>query len=131
MNSDESFEATFYGGCEQGKFLLQRCTAGGHLQYPPGPLCRQCGSALGGWIEAGRTGTVESFSLVRRAPAAAYNTHVPYMVGVVRLAEGPIFETWLKIDGRTPETGEVAVGRAAAIEFQAINGKTVPVAALR
>jgi uncharacterized OB-fold protein len=131
MNADDNPASTFFAGCEQGKFLLQRCAASGHLQYPPGPLCRQCGSTIAGWVEAGRGGTVESFSLVRRAPTAAFAALVPYMVGVVRLAEGPVFETWLKLDGRTPEIGEVAVGRAVAIEFQAIHGKTVPVAALR
>ena len=130
MSANDNHAATFFGGCEQGKFLLQQCAGSGHLQYPPGPVCRQCGSATAGWVEAGLTGTVEAFSLVRRAPSPAYDALIPYMVGIVRLAEGPIFETWLKLDGRTPEIGDVAVGRAVAIEFEAINGKTVPVAAL-
>jgi hypothetical protein len=130
MNTKDSLAETFFGGCADGKFLLQKC-AGGHLQYPPGPLCRQCGGACVQWVESGREGTVEAFSLVHRAPMPAFDACVPYMVAVVKLREGPLVETWLKRDGRTPELGEIAVGQAVTFGFESVNGQAVPVAALR
>lgn len=130
MSTKENLAATFFGGCAEGKFLLQQC-AHGHLQYPPGPLCRQCGGAIAEWVESGRAGTVEAFSLVQRAPLPAFDAYVPYMVAVVKLREGPLVETWLKRDGRTPELGEVAVGQAVTFGFETVNGQVVPVAALR
>lgn len=130
MKTRDSLAAIFFGGCAEGKLLLQQCT-NRHLQYPPGPLCRQCGSAIAQWVEAGREGTVEAFSLVHRAPMPAFDACLPYMVGVVKLREGPLVETWLKRDGRTPELGEVAVGQAVTFGFESVNGQVVPVAALR
>jgi uncharacterized OB-fold protein len=131
MNAKDSLAAIFFGGCAAGQFLLQECGAHGHLQYPPGPLCRRCGSPIARWVESGREGTVEAFSLVHRAPMPAFDAMVPYMVAVVKLREGPIVETWLKRDGRTPELGEVALGQAVGFGFESINGLVVPVAALR
>ena len=131
MSANDSDAANFWRGCEEQRFLLQLCETNGHLQFPPGPVCRACGSVIAGWSQAALEGTVEAFSLVRRPPSSAFDPHVPYMVAVVRLAEGPIFETWLKLDGRTPELADVAVGQPVRIAFEAINGKTVPVAVLR
>lgn len=130
MNTNENLAATFFGGCAEGRFLLQQC-ASGHLQYPPGPRCRRCHGAIAGWVESGRDGTVEAFSLVHRAPTPAFDACVPYMVAVVKLREGPLVETWLKRDGRTPAPGEVAVGQAVSFGFESVNGQVVPVAALR
>jgi uncharacterized OB-fold protein len=130
VNANENYDATFWNGCAQGQFLLQQCDQQ-HLQYPPGPACRACGQAIARWVEARRSGTVEAFSLVTRAPTASFTTLLPYMVGIVRLAEGPLVETWLKLDGHTPEIADVSVGRAVVFEFQTINDKVVPVAALQ
>lgn len=130
MKTKDTLAATFFGGCADGKLLLQQC-AHGHLQYPPGPLCRQCGGTITDWVESGRAGTVEAFSLVHRAPMPAFDACVPYMVAVVKLREGPIVETWVKRDGRTPEVGEVSVGQAVTFGFESVNGQVVPVAALR
>jgi uncharacterized OB-fold protein len=131
MSTNDHDTARFWRGCEQGRFMLQQCADGGHLQYPPGPLCRHCGSALAGWVDASRDGRVEAFSLVTRAPVPAFAAHVPYMVAVVRLGEGPIVETWLTAQGRTPAIDEVAIGRPVRIEFQPVDGKVLPIAALQ
>lgn len=131
MSTTDNLAATFFGGCAEGKFLLQRCSDHGHLQYPPGPRCRQCGAAIGEWVESGREGTVEAFSVVQRAPMPAFDAYVPYMVAVVKLREGPLVETWLKRDGRTPQIGEVAIGQPVRFGFEPINGQMVPVASLR
>ena len=110
--------------------LLQRCADHGHLQYPPGPLCRHCGGALAGWVDATGDGRVEAFSLVTRPPVPAFAAHVPYMMAIAKLAEGPILETWLKVDGRTPGLDEVEIGRPVRITFQVVDGKTLPIAAM-
>jgi len=127
---ENSVASIFFEGCADGKLLLQKCGTHGHLQYPPGPLCRQCGSSIAQWVESEREGTVEAFSLVQRAPMPAFDAYIPYMVAVVKLREGPLVETWLRIGDRTPEIAEVAVGQTITFGFEYINGKMVPVATL-
>lgn len=121
----------FFEACAHGKFLLQRCGTHGHLQYPPGPLCRRCGQPMSQWVESSGLGTVQAFSLVHRAPMPAFNAYLPYMVAVVQLQEGPLVETWLKRDGRTPTADEVAIGQSVRFGFEPINGQVVPVAQLK
>ncbi|MEI7783610.1 MAG: OB-fold domain-containing protein [Betaproteobacteria bacterium] len=121
----------FFEGCARGQFLLQKCGAHGHLQYPPGPLCRQCGARMNQWVEASGEGTVQAFSLVQRAPMPAFDAYLPYMVAVVQLREGPLVETWLKRDGRTPMVDELAIGQSVRFGFESINGLVVPVALLQ
>lgn len=126
----EDLAATFFGGCAEGKLLLQECEPHGHLQYPPGPICRRCAGPIARWVESGLEGRVESFSLVHRAPVPAFDACVPYMVGIVKLAEGPLVETWLRRDGRTPADAEVSIGQAVRFGFDTINGRVVPVGML-
>lgn len=131
MSNNEKPDANvFFEGCAEDKFLLQKCGAHGHLQYPPGPLCRQCRNPIAQWVPAAGEGTVEAFSLVHRAPTSVFNAYLPYMIAVVRLREGPLVETWLRIHGRTPQIAEVAVGQAVTFDFESVNGQMVPVALL-
>jgi len=132
MSTNEKPAAkVFFDGCAEGQFLLQKCGAHGHLQYPPGPMCRQCRSPIAQWVQAIGEGTVEAFSLVQRAPMPAFHAYLPYMIAVVKLREGPLVETWLRIDGRTPQIAEVAVGQAVSFDFESVNGQMVPVALLQ
>ena len=131
MSTNEKPAAkVFFEGCAEGQLLLQKCSAHGHLQYPPGPLCRQCRSLIVQWVPAALEGTVEAFSLVQRAPMPAFNAYLPYMIAVVKLREGPLVETWLRFNGRTPQIAEVAVGQAVSFDFESVNGQVVPVALL-
>lgn len=131
MSTNEKPAAkVFFDGCAEGQFLLQKCGAHGHLQYPPGPLCRQCRSPIAQWVQAALEGTVEAFSLVQRAPMPVFHAYLPYMIAVVKLREGPLVETWLRIHGRTPQIAEVTVGQAVTFDFESVNGQMVPVAVL-
>ena len=100
MRTNEKPAATvFFDGCAEGQFLLQKCGAHGHLQYPPGPLCRQCRSPITQWVQAAGEGTVEAFSVVHRAPMPAFNAYLPYMIAVVKLREGPAYRAASWISG--------------------------------
>lgn len=128
MTGNERESAHFWRGCAEGRLLLQRCLDHGHLQYPPGTLCRRCASVHWDWFEACRRGRIEAFSLVTRPPVPAFAAYVPYMIVIVRLTEGPILETWLRIDGRTPEINDVMIGMPVRIEFATVDGRVLPIA---
>jgi hypothetical protein len=74
-----------------GRLLVQRCEACGHHQHYPRALCTRCHATRLGFVEASGRGTVYSFTVIHRAPAPAFTP--PYVVALVRLAEGPVLLT--------------------------------------
>jgi len=65
-----------------GRFTIQRCGSCGHHQFPPALVCRSCGNASPGFIQASGRGTVYSTTTIR-AKEGAHN------VSIIELAEGP------------------------------------------
>ncbi|GAA4987344.1 OB-fold domain-containing protein [Yinghuangia aomiensis] len=86
--------APWWDATRDRRLLLQKCAPCGHVQHYPRPVCTVCG-AVGAytWIEASGLGTVDSYTVVHRAPTPG--TEVPYTVARVRLAEGPVLLTRL------------------------------------
>jgi uncharacterized protein len=89
LNIENADSKPYWEGARQGRLLFQRCNNCGHLQFPPRHLCVKCWSDSLGWIESSGRGTVESFTIVHRAPTPDLREKVPYVVAVVLLAEGP------------------------------------------
>lgn len=89
----------FWEGAAAGKFLLQKCTSCGKLQFFPRVACVECFGEPE-WIEARGTGTVHSYTLVRVPRNPAFKDEVPiYYINVI-LDEGVIVESKLIGDGK-------------------------------
>jgi len=71
----------FWDGAAQGKLLIKKCRSCGEVHYYPRPLCPFCGSDATEWQAAAGTGTLYSYSVMRRA-------EVPYAIAYVTLDEG-------------------------------------------
>ena len=103
----------YWAGAAEGRLRLQRCAACGNAQFPPRHLCVKCWSEDLAWIESRGRGTVESFTIVHRAPLPEFRTKVPYVVAAVLLEEGPRMMT--NIVGSDPLA--VAIGDAVRVTF--------------
>ncbi len=89
----------FWEGAAAGKFLLQKCTRCGKVQFFTRVACVDCFGEPD-WIEAKGTGTVHSFTLVRVPRNPAFQDEVPiYYINVI-LDEGVIVESKLIGDGK-------------------------------
>jgi uncharacterized protein len=71
----------FWDGAAQGKLLIKKCRGCGEVHYYPRALCPFCGSDATEWQAAAGTGTLYSYSVMRRA-------EVPYAIAYVTLDEG-------------------------------------------
>jgi uncharacterized OB-fold protein len=76
----------FWEGAAQGKLLIKKCRACGQMHYYPRALCPFCFSDATEWQAAAGTGTIYSYSVMRRA-------EVPYAIAYVTLDEGPTMMT--------------------------------------
>lgn len=103
----------YWEGTREGRLRLQRCKTCQTVQFPPRHHCASCWDAELDWIDASGKGRVESFTVVRRAPAAAFRDKVPYVVAAVLLEEGPRMITNLVGD----HVLNVGIGDEVQVEF--------------
>jgi uncharacterized OB-fold protein len=104
--------APWFAGCRDGRLRLQHCDACGQFQFYPRTLCAACGSRALAWRDSAGLGRIASFTVVRRAVAAAYDT--PFVAVLVDLDEGVrLMSTLVACD-----PGSVAIGDRVQAQFE-------------
>jgi uncharacterized OB-fold protein len=71
----------FWDGTSRGTLLVKRCRSCGQAHYYPRALCPFCFSDATEWQPAAGSGTIYSYSVMRRA-------EIPYAIAYVTLDEG-------------------------------------------
>jgi uncharacterized OB-fold protein len=105
--------APYWQACHEGELRLQRCLDCNHTQFYPRLFCTECQGDSLEWLRAEGTGTIASFTVVRRGVSEAYPA--PYIVALIDLTEGPrMMSHVVDVD---PEA--VAVGHRVAVHFAA------------
>jgi len=106
-------EQPFYDACAAGKLVLQCCQNCGHVLFYPRTHCDACQSDQLVWEDASGTGTVASYTVVRRGVSADFET--PYVIALIDLDEGPRMMSQIvgaDLDGLT-------VGLSVKVDFAA------------
>lgn len=80
--------AEFWSATAQGRLLLRRCKSCGEAIWYPRPICPFCHSSDTEWQEAAGSGSIYSFTVVRRS-SGDFTNAVPYVLAYVELVEGP------------------------------------------
>jgi uncharacterized OB-fold protein len=108
--------APYWEAAARGKLLLKHCAACREYHFYPRALCPFCFSDRTEWREAADTGTIYSFSVMRRA-------EVPYAIAYVTLAEGPTMMTNI-VDC---DLDAIRIGQRVRLVFKlAEDGQPVP-----
>lgn len=114
--SQLSDEEEYAAGVARGELRLRRCLSCDQVHFYPRPHCPLCFSADLDWVTALGTGSIYSFSVMRRAKP-------PYAIAFVTLDEGVSLMTNL-VDC---DFAALAIGqRVAAVFREAPDGRTVP-----
>lgn len=104
------------------ELCVQRCRACGHAQHYPRALCVGCGSSHVELEPVCGEGIVDTFTVIHRAPSAAFDP--PYVVALVRLAEGPTLLT--NVVGCAPE--DVRCDLPVVVDWRPLDdGRNLPV----
>ncbi|NIV77069.1 MAG: hypothetical protein GWN37_20215 [Gammaproteobacteria bacterium] len=104
----------FWEGCQRGEFLLQHCRSCDAKQFYPRSVCSACGASDLAWRAASGEGQIVTYTVVRRAIMEAFAERVPYVVAIVRLAEGP--QLMSHVIDCDPDT--VRIGAAVRLDFE-------------
>jgi hypothetical protein len=67
---------------------VQKCDSCGAFRYVPKEICSHCHSSEATWSPISGKGHVYTFTVVRRAPTAAYQADAPYAIIHVTMQEG-------------------------------------------
>jgi len=108
--------APYWQALHDGRLLVQRCDDCGAFQLYPRARCISCRGPVS-WVEASGRGTVYSFTVIRQNYARPFRDHIPYVVALVQLEEGPRVMTNV-VD---VEPDEVTIGMAVAARFEAVS----------
>lgn len=95
----------FWDDLAGGRFTLPRCRSCGlHVWYPRSH-CPDCFGDDLEWVEAAGTGTVHTFTVVRKGPGP-WREVGPYVLAQVELAEGPrVFTNVVDVDPASVSIG--------------------------
>jgi uncharacterized OB-fold protein len=107
-----------WAAAKDGKLCLQRCVHCKTFRFPPGYLCRKCGSTEVEWVNASGRGAIYSFSVIRRGPSPEFSGIVPYILALVELEEGPRMMTHIIEES----ADEIAIGDRVQVVFEKRRG---------
>jgi uncharacterized protein len=87
--AETALTAEYWAAARRGVILLQRCVSCGVVLHPPAPVCPGgAGHALS-WFEASGFGRLASCTRVVHAAHPLVTDHLPYLIALVELDEGP------------------------------------------
>jgi len=95
---------SFYQFCAEKKLVAARCKSCKAILLPPRVLCPRCSSTDIQWMKLKGTGRLLTYSVVHIAPLA-FQSFVPYPVGIVLLDEGTKLPGIVRVEPRDIRIG--------------------------
>ena len=107
----------FWDAAREEKLVIQHCKDCGANIFYPRIACPQCFSDNVEWIQASGKGTVYTYTVVESNSPSAFAADIPYVVAVVKLAEG--VQMLSNIVGCKPE--DVRCDMPVEVVFEKLN----------
>ena len=104
----------YWTAARERRLVIRKCKGCGQLHFMPRHLCPHCWSEDLEWVDAQGTGTVHSFTVIRRASDPAFAPLVPYALALIELEEGP--RMMANIVG--PDAIAVKIGDRVQVTFE-------------
>lgn len=116
----------FWEAANQGRLVIQNCTACERLHFPPRAVCDQCGSGDNmEWKQMSGKGKIYNYGVVYDCPVDTLKADLPFNLAAIMLDEDPGVLMYSHLPG-TP-ADEVPVGGAVQVIFEeTANGQKVP-----
>ncbi len=123
----DELDKPFWDACNEGRLVVQNCTACNRLQHPPQQACSQCGSGANlSWQPVSGRGRIYGYGVVYDSPITVLQPDQPFNLAVIELEEDPGIKMYSHLPG-TP-VDEVPVGANVQVVFETTpgNGQKVP-----
>jgi uncharacterized protein len=80
--------ASYWRAALEGRLEIQFCRACARHQFYPRRFCTQCLSDQIEWVQASGRGRIYTYTVCHVAPHPAFESRVPYAIGMIELDEG-------------------------------------------
>lgn len=120
-STDDPDTGPFWAAAADHRLTYQRCRQCGEIVFYPRRHCTRCTDGHLDWQESAGRGTVYSFTVVRQHGHPYFRARVPYVVGLIDLAEG--FRMMAEIDA---EPAQVRVGQRVSVAWEDHGEVSVP-----
>jgi uncharacterized protein len=114
----------YWDAAADGRLVLQRCTSCDRLQFPPDVVCTYCQSEHLDHAELSGRGILYSFAVMDRPFHPGFVSCVPYVVGLIELAEQPDLRILTNVVEADPRS--LSVGMAMEVRFEHRGDVTLP-----
>lgn len=116
----------YWDAARAGKLVYQYCSDCRKAQFYPRSFCASCHGRNVEWRESAGMGEIATFTIVERAPTAAFKNMVPYAIALVDLDER--FRMMVNIvEG---DLRDIRIGARTRTVFVEADGITLPQGAL-
>lgn len=112
----------FWDGCAEGVLRYQQCPNCGRTQFIPRALCEACQHAPLQWHTSQGLGRILSYTVVHRAPTAAFKEDLPYVIAIVDMDEG--FRLMVNVKDGARQS--LSIGQPVRIGYRVVEGSTLP-----
>ena len=82
------WQQPFWDSLKDHNVKVQKCDKCGVFRWVPKEICASCYEVAATWTPISGSGEIYSFTVVRRAPSAAYQADAPYVIVHVTMDEG-------------------------------------------
>jgi uncharacterized OB-fold protein len=97
----------FWEGAREGRLVMQKCGACGHIRYPISHVCPDCLSYEFEWTPLSGRGEVFSYVVFYQLYNKAFADDIPYNVALIQLDEGPrMMSNIVGVDNDTVKVGD-------------------------
>lgn len=102
----------YWSAAARGELMVQECARCGVRQFYGRQMCTAC-AGTPTWIATGGRGTIHTFTVIRQYGLRPFTDELPYVVGMIKLPEGPMM-----LGGVTDcPVSEVHIGMAVEVYF--------------
>jgi uncharacterized protein len=113
----------FWDAVNEKRLIVQNCTACNRLQYPPRPVCRECGSAENlEWKETSGRGHISCYVVIEDGRLDRRFPDQPYNLALITLDEDPGINFYSNLPG-TP-VDKVPIGAPVEVVFEVVDPQT-------
>ena len=108
-----SWHQPYWDSLKEHSVKVQKCNGCGAFRYVPKEICNKCLSTDYCWAPIRPTGEVYTYTVIRRAPTAAYQAEAPYALVHVAMDDG--FRMIATMTNTDPES--VRIGQRVKVAY--------------